>query len=264
MADAPKKAAKGKGVSTRLGPLPYWGWALVGGGTFLAYRFLRARSAANASNAASGTTGGGLIPNDIGLPSVTGGTTASFSSIPAWTEAMLSFLTGNGMSPGDAYSAATSFINGNCVSQAAYNALAAGLNSPNVGLPPGFFSSPTLTVCPQTQQTSTPVGGGTTASNPNPPPSGGAVATALAQIDAAAWPKIVKFGQDANAATDFTQIGVVNGGVYSGYNVTHGAPVYAGVLGGYAQGTNFATLPDGTKIYAPTTLIQQGYQGSHT
>ena len=90
------------------------------------------------------------------------------------------------------------------------------------------------------------------------------VMAALAQINAQAWPLIVKFGQDPNAATDFTQIGTVTNGVYSGYNVTHGAPIYAGVLGGYAQDTNFATLPNGTAIYAPTTLINQGYLGSHT
>jgi hypothetical protein len=87
---------------------------------------------------------------------------------------------------------------------------------------------------------------------------------ALAEINAAAWPQIVKFGQDANAATDFTAIGTVNNGQYSGYNVKDGAPVYAGVFGGYVQDFDMSTLPNGTVIYAPTTLLQQGYEGAHT
>jgi hypothetical protein len=257
MADAPKKAAsKGKGIGTKLGPLPYWGWALVGGGTFLTYRFLRARSAASAAagtSAAQGLTGGTLIPNDIGLPSGTANAQATFSTVAGWQEALLQFLTGNGMSPGDAFSAAEGYLGGTCVSQAAYNGLAAAFISPNVGLPPGFTSPPPLSVCPQIQQTPTP-------SQPNPQPSGGgAVATALAQIDAGAWPSIIKFGQDANAATDFTQIGVVNNGVYSGKAAKAGAPVWAGEYGGYAQGFNMSTLPNGTIIYGASTLDKQGY-----
>jgi hypothetical protein len=86
-----------------------------------------------------------------------------------------------------------------------------------------------------------------------------AVATALAQINASAWPTIVKFGQDANAASDFVPIGVVNNGVYTGKAAQAGAPVWAGALGGYAQGYNTSTLPNGTVIYGAATLANQGY-----
>ncbi len=259
---AEKKAASGgKGLKKKLGPLPYWGWGAVGAGTFLVYRYLKARSAANANTAASGLTGGSLIPNDVGLPNPQNEPAGNFSSVAAWTQAALAFLTSGGMNPADALNAVTSWLNGNCVSQAAYNGLGQALASNQVGLPPGFTSVPTLSVCPSGAQTPTQ-------GNPSPAPGGpGPVATvtkALADIDAQAWPLIVKFGQDPNAATDFTQIGVVNNGVYSGYNVTHGAPIYAGLLGGYAQDFNMSTLPNGTIIYAPSTLIQQGYLGSHT
>jgi hypothetical protein len=261
---ATKKASGGGNVLTKkAGPLPRWGWIAVGGGTYLAYRFLKARSAAASSTAASGTTGGTTIPaGDIeAATSAASGSQGTFSSVAAWTQAALDFGTGNGLSGADAFNQIQAYLNGNCVSQAGYNFLSSVFASSSVGLPPAAFNSaelPTLSVCPSAQQTPTPT-------NPAPVAAGaGVISSTLAEINASAWPQIVKYGTDANAATDFTQIGEVNGGKYSGYNVIDGAPVYAGVLGGYAQGTDFATLPDGTKIYAPTTLIQQGYEGSHT
>lgn len=164
MADAPKKtSSSGKGLTKKAGPLPVWGWFAFAGGGFLVYRFIKARQSAGAVNAASGTTGGDLIPNDIGLPSSTGGTTATFTSVGAWTEALLENLTQAGISPGDAYTAAQAYLNGTCVTQGAYNAIAAAILSPNVGLPPGFYSPPSLSVCPTattTTGTTTPSSGG--------------------------------------------------------------------------------------------------------
>ena len=255
MADAPKKtSSSGKGLTKKAGPLPVWGWFAFAGGGFLVYRFIKARQSAGAVNAASGTTGGDLIPNDIGLPSSTGGTTATFTSVGAWTEALLENLTQAGISPGDAYTAAQAYLNGTCVTQGAYNAIAAAILSPNVGLPPGFYSPPSLSVCP----TATTTTGTTT------PSSGGGspvatVAAALTQIDATAWPKIVAYGTDANAGTDFTEIGVVNNGQYQGKAAKSGAPVWAGVDGGYAQGFNLSTLPNGTILYGASALAPQGY-----
>ena len=256
----------GKGISKKLGPLPYWGWGLAAVGGYLGYRYLKAREAADAATVASGTTGGTTIPT--GTVQTSGSTTGlagTFTSLAAWEQAALTYLTGNGVDPGDALNGVSSWLNGNCVSQTIYNQLSGALTSSSVGLPPGFSTVPTLSVCPSTSQNPTS-GGSTPPSTPSPsaPSGGGTITQTLAQIDAAAWPAVVKYGQDANAATDFTAIGTVTNGVFSGTNVTHGAPVYAGVDGGYAQDFNESTLPNGTILYAPTTLVQQGYLGSHT
>lgn len=160
MPDAKKKG--GNPLTRRLGPLPIWGWAAAGGGGFILYRFVRARRATGAAIAATGTTGGGAtgtIPiGGTGVTSPIGTAAGTFASVAAWEQAMLTFLTGNGLSPGDAFSAVTSFLNGNCVSQAAYNAISQALVSSSVGLPPGFSatSTPTLSVCPVGGQTPTP------------------------------------------------------------------------------------------------------------
>jgi hypothetical protein len=262
---AEKKPAKagGSGVSKKLGPLPYWGWGAVGIGTYVIYRYLKARSAAESALTASGTTGGTTIPaGALQTASSTASGQGTFGSTSAWVQAALDYLTSNGVDGGDAFNGITAYLNGNCVSQTVYNGLSSAFSNTSIGLPPSAFNSatlPPLTVCPAAQQTPTP-------SNPAPaaPSPVATVVSQLADIQASAWPTIVKFGQDPNAATDFTQIGVVNNGVYSGYNVTHGAPVYAGAFGGYAQDFDEATLPNGTAIYAPTTLINQGYLGSHT
>ena len=143
----------GTGLKKKAGPLPIWGWFGVAAGTYLLYRWYSARQAANAATAASGTTGGTLIPNDIGLPAASSTGAGTFTSMAAWQQAFLTFLTGNGLSPGDALNAVSAYTQGNCVSQSAYNALAAGLSSSSVGLPPGFTAPPTLSVCPSSTTT---------------------------------------------------------------------------------------------------------------
>lgn len=249
MAEA--KKSQGKGLKKKLGPLPYWGWAAVGAGTFVVYRYLRARSAANAANAASGLTGGTLIPGGtVQTANPSNGLAGSFSSVGAWTQAMLEYLTGNGLSPADAVNATTSWLNGNCVSQAAYNALSQGLVSSSVGLPPGYTSLPTLSVCPAAQQSLTTGGGSTTPVSPITLPS----------LNAQSFPLKVLFGQYNPA--DYTQVGTVQNGVYQGANVGGGAPVYANVFGGFVQDFNMATLPNGTGIYVPTNLLE--YVQGHT
>lgn len=184
MADT--KKGSGKGLTKKLGPLPIWGWGVAGGIGFLGYRFLRARSVANATTVATGTTGGSTIPAGVAAIGSAASGAGTFASMAAWEQAMLSFLTGNGMSPGEAYSAVSSWLLGNCVSQEAYNGISAALVSSSVGLPPGFTTNtPTLSVCPAAQQTPTP-------SNPSPTPA--PAATTLPAVIPADWPNIVKFG----------------------------------------------------------------------
>lgn len=257
MAEAKKKG--GNPLTKKAGPLPVWGWVAVAGGTYVVYRYIKARNAASAATAASGLTGGNLIPNDIGLPSTTSAPSGAgtFSSIGSWVQAATDFGATNGLNAGDAFNQIQAYLNGNCVSQAGYNFLSAAFANSSIGLPPAAFNSanlPSLSVCPAVQQTPT-------TTNPSPSPSG-AVATVtqtLAHIDASTWPQIIKYGQDGNAATDFVPIGVVNNGVYTGKAAQAGAPVWAGVFGGYAQGFNESTLPNGTILYGASTLANQGY-----
>lgn len=263
MAEAPKKkSGGGNALTKKAGPLPRWGWVAVGGGVYLVYRFVKARETAASSTAASGTTGGTLIPNDIGLPSTTSaaGGAGTFGSIASWTQAALDFGSTNGLDAGDALNQIQAYLNGNCVSQAGYNFLSAAFANESIGLPPAAFNSaslPTLSVCPAAQQTPTP-------SDPAPVAAGGgavaAVTQALAQIDAAAWPQVVSAATDGNIASDFTQIGTWTGaGGYSGSSVLGGAPVYAFVNGAWRQGFSPSSLPAGTPIAIPSVLNAQGY-----
>jgi hypothetical protein len=233
----------GKGISKRVGPLPYWGWAAAALGSYVIYRYIKARQAAAALSAASGTTGGTLIPNDIGLPASASTLAGTFSSVASWEQALLANLVSQGMNPADALNAATSFLNGNCVSQVAYNGIATAVESNNVGLPPGFTSTPTLSVCPAVQQTSTTT---------TPPTT-----TAPPLINSQLWPLKVLYGQ--YGPNDYTKIGQVQNGVIIGKNVAAGAPVYANVYGGFVQDFNLATLPNGTGIYVPTSLSNYIY-----
>jgi len=246
MAEAKKSA--GKGISKKLGPLPYWGWGLTLFGGYLVFRYIRARESASALTAASGTTGGTLIPNDIGLPAASSTGAGSFASQSSWEQAALSFLTGNGLSPGDALNGVNSWLNGNCVSQAAYNAISGALVSSSVGLPPGYTTLPTLSVCPAAQQTPTP-------SNPSPTPA--PAQPVLPWINAQQYLQTVLYGHYAPG--DYTKIGTVVNGQYQGLNVAGGAPVYAGLFGGFVQDFNLATLPSNTDLYIPTNLLPYTY-----
>jgi hypothetical protein len=172
---AEKKAA-GSGLKKKLGPLPYWGWAAVGGATYLIYRYIKARNAAAAAAAASGITGGNLPASVIGNPLTPAGTTptttgaGNFASTAAWVQAALTYLTSNGLDAADAYNGITSWLNGSCVSEKAYNGIAAALDSSTVGLPPGYSVPPTLYVCPSVAQAPAS-GGAPPASTPPPAPS---------------------------------------------------------------------------------------------
>lgn len=265
MATEPKASSKGtgKGLSKKVGPLPVWGWGAAGISSLLIVRYLRARSAAN-NTAASGTTGANLTPaEESALAALDGaGTTTSatsvfpnFSSTSQWLEAGLTFLTGNGLDAGDAYTGLNAYLNGNCVSQAAYNAISQMLVSTSVGLPPGFSAPPALSVCATPAATTT---------NPSPGPTA-SVTSILPVLNAQQFTKQYLYGQWS--ASDFVKIGTVGAnGVYSGYNVTGGAPVYANVFGGLEQDFNMATLPAGTDLYVPIDLTPyiSGYPQAST
>jgi hypothetical protein len=52
----PKKAASGKGLTKKVGPLPVWGWAVLGLGGAVAYLWWRSRKSSSTSATTASTT----------------------------------------------------------------------------------------------------------------------------------------------------------------------------------------------------------------
>ena len=255
-----------KGLKKKAGPLTVGGWLLSVGGALGLYILIRRyqadRAAANAA-AGGGTgagvlTGGGIIPAGVGQ--VGSGTGAPFSSYSSWLQAAIAQMTSSGgIDSGQALDAITTWLGGGCVSSAGYQAISGIIGSTNIGLPPGWGTSiPALSVCPAPTS-----GGGGSNPPPAPPPAPSAPpvppaqAPVLPSINAQLFPLKVLFGQ--YGPNDYTKVGTVNNGTYSGAGVIGGAPVYAGLFGGFVQDFNMATLPSGTDLYVPTTLVKQGY-----
>lgn len=254
MADAPSgptgagahAAGKGHGLSKKVGPLPIWGWAAVVIGAYLMFRYLQARSANNAAATAANGTGGGLAPNNAaGIPtpgSTTSGTTPDTTTVSGWLAAAQAALQNLGLDNNTINQALQNYAAGIPLQQSEYNIVESAIKI--VGAAPSSLGNPALAS----------QGGGTTGNNPSPTPS-------LPPINAANYAQKLLYGQWS--AADYTQIGVVNKGVYTGTNVSGGVPVYANVFGGLVQGFNMATLPDNTAIYIPTSLLAYDPQAQH-
>jgi hypothetical protein len=77
---------------------------------------------------------------------------------------------------------------------------------------------------------------GSTSGDTNPPPvaSPPPAAPTLPPVNAQSFPQIVPYG--SYSPSDYTQIGTVSGGQYSGQQVSGGVPVYTNIFGGFAQG----------------------------
>lgn len=116
---------------------------------------------------------------------------------------------------------------------------------------------------PFTQPVTAPPTTSTTAAPPPPPPAPPAQtpapppAPSLPAVNSSEWPIHIAFG--SYSPGEFTQIGVVNNGQYSGPEVGGGVPVYASDgFGGLYQGFSFSQVPNGTTIYIPS--IYTGYE----
>jgi hypothetical protein len=170
-------------LSKKAGPLPRWAWFAVAvgvGGVYILYKRHEASSAANSADALSGSTAVPTTGNGQGVTTTTG-TGPSFSDFGSWEAAALSVMGQNGIGGADALNAITNWINGACVSAAAYQALSQVITNSGVGLPPGFGTSlPSLSVCPSS---STPP---TSPSSPAPAPTPTPKAPALPASVAAA------------------------------------------------------------------------------
>lgn len=142
----PNKAAKPGRRPLGLSPAT---WALiVGGGLSVVYIYERRRAAASAS-ASTGSTAGDTIPSS----GLTGGSvtdegtgTSAPNTLAEWIQSGISSSTGANYSGAQVLNDLNQWLAGGCVSSAGATAI------PNLvetlGLPPGFSTVPTLSVCP--------------------------------------------------------------------------------------------------------------------
>jgi hypothetical protein len=180
MPDTPAKG-KGKGVGKKLGGLPVWGWAAVGVGGFLVYRWWSNRQAANA---ALGTTSGPPATSTSG-----GGTTGSSGSVAAappgtlaqWIATALDTGTlTKGYSQLQAYNDLANFASGGCVSSTGAGFVAQTIAS--IGAVPGVYPSP-ITICPSSPGHGAPAPSATpTARPPTTPATSSALQAQLAAL----------------------------------------------------------------------------------
>ena len=192
MPDAPKSAPKSSPKGKRplgLSPITLGLIGLSGVGIYV---YLRRRASASAANAATGTTGGNTIPaGTVGSPISGTSTVTAPTTLAGWISDALSQVTNATYTPTQALNDVNSWLGGQCVSSAGYSALGGLVES--LGVPPGYSTTPPITVCassppvgvvvPQgatTTTTTTTAPASTTA--PGPPPG---LSGALAQSAAA-------------------------------------------------------------------------------
>lgn len=259
----PEDNSGGNFLTNRVGPLPMWGWFAVVIGAVIVWKVMHRSSSTTgtgtvgaANNAASlfGTEGfstnsaGQLVDNATGniLGVVNGGTSGGSSGGTGTTTAEQWFANAQqtlfnlGYDSNAVDQALQDYAAGKKLPSNEYGIIEAAIRL--TGNPPAPFH------LPQLQPAGSSGGGGG---------GGGGGSAGLAAINAQSWPIQVLFGNYAPG--DYTQVGVVNNGQYYGNAVQGGAPVYAGLFGGMEQDFNMATLPNGTAIYVPTQLINQGY-----
>ena len=143
-------------------------WALIAGGTLAAVLIVkRLRSSSSSTGASTALTGGTSIP----APSGTSPVSAPLNTLGQWIDAGLSSGTTATYNAGALSNDITSWLNGGCVTTGGYNVISSLLESN--GLPPGYASAPTLSVCPDATTTTGTAGTSGT-------PTAGANATAAA------------------------------------------------------------------------------------
>src|ERR1700685_433653 len=144
-------------LTKKLGPLPRWGWAAVGGGTLLAYLLYRKYAAGSTTTTTTTTASGSTsiptvdlvnsTPNaSTGTTTTTTPTATSYTNFTEWEQAVIKHLNTLGLSPATSVNAVQSWIRGSGGTQQGYTGLSSAVGA--VGLPPGFGTSlPTLSVC---------------------------------------------------------------------------------------------------------------------
>lgn len=255
----------GNFLTHQVGPLPVWGWLVAAVGTIILYKIIKGRSSSasgtgtvagqNNANSLFGTEGfstnsaGQVVDNATGdiLGAGPSGTNSTGNSGTGTTSAAQWFanaqqtLFGLGYDSSAVDQALQDYAAGNQLPQNEYGIIEAAIRL--TGNPPSGISLPSLQKI----------------TNPPAVPSAPA---ALQQLNSQTFPLQVLFGN--YGPNDYTQVGYVQNGQYYGNQVGGGAPVYAGLFGGFEQDFNMATLPSGTKIYVPTSLVTQGYSKPYT
>jgi hypothetical protein len=256
-------------LDQKLGPLSRKAWIGVAGATVAVWYLWRRHEASTAAGTATALSGGDTIPGDSSTDGSVTSTANTFSTIGAWETAAIAAMTSPGYSDAQALNDLTSWLGGQCVTSAGYNAISSIIGNASVGLPPGYNSLPSLSVCPQAAAPTppaAPVAAPTAPAVPAPNPIVGDFDSDLAMLNWESFAQKVTSGfqlQGAGATTggpdSYTQVGTWQGTQgYSGQKVLNGAPVYAYVNGILQQG-NMGLVPVGSPIYVPTSLVAQGY-----
>lgn len=195
------------------------------GAVVIGYVYLK-RRAASAANAQTATSGGGSIPTTLVASTGTTGPT----TLAGWIQQALSTMTGTGYGSTAALNDINDWLSGQCVSAKGYTAI--GNIVATLGLPPGFSTVPTLSVCAGKTTTTTTTTTPVTAA-PNSPPN---LSQSLIAAMTANGEKLVGSPQwDATIkewlyATD-------KGGIYAlNPNGSNGATFYGSYLGLPASG----------------------------
>lgn len=126
----------------KLGPLPVWGWGLIGGGLVGGYMYYRKRKAAATANTNAGSQYSGLNSSSnggsAGELSTTNGQASSGSnvtgSLAGWAAQAVNWLIGQGSNPTDASNAISAYINGQTLTPAQETSVNSALTE--FGAPP--------------------------------------------------------------------------------------------------------------------------------
>lgn len=258
-------------LDQKLGPLSRKAWIGVAGATVVVFYLWRRHEASVAAGTTTALSGGDTIPGDSSTDGSVTSTANTFSTIGAWETAAIAAMTSPGYTDAQALNDLTSWLSGQCVTSAGYTAISSIIGNPSVGLPPGYNSLPAISVCPQATAPTPPAAPPVAPPAPPaaPPPSNfwadvtGSTDSALAMLNYQSFQKQFNFGSytfsPGGPGTQFTQVGTISNGQYVGANILNGAPAYAEAFGALTQDFNPKSLPEGTGVYVPTYLVNEGY-----
>lgn len=157
----------------KIGPLPAWGWGLIGGLVFGGWYYLHKRAqvaaagntpTADSLSPTSSSDGGdaGELGTTLGAAGLGGSTTGT--TLAAWAANAVDWLIGQGTNPGDASNALSAYINGQTLTPAQETLVNEALTE--FGAPPsGILPVLTGTTTPTTGTTT----GGSTSTAPTAP-----------------------------------------------------------------------------------------------
>jgi hypothetical protein len=249
MADAPATKKK-KGSGKKFLGLGAMTWGIVGVGAVGLWYFIRKYEADKTAAAATGTTDGQTTPG-----SSTGTTTAALpTTLSAWYNDVLAALTTGTYTSSDLLNDLNSWFSGQCVSAQGYTAIGQAVSE--FGVPPGYSTTPTLSVCSGSTTAPSP---GTTTTGSGAISANSASGTGTSDNPFTLIPAASSTAANALASTanDLSQTVFVNSPGYGTYAVEPGqtiaeaagvaiAPVVAQEVATQQAAQKAAGLPSGT------------------